>query len=401
MGTGAETEQVHYSATDRRRSLIAVIASMTVTSLIYGLSYPLLALILEQQGVDETLIGLNTGVQGLAVFAVAPFAPRLIRQLAPPRLMLVSVALSLILFLLLPVFQNVYVWFPIRFLLGCSNAFLWITGEAWVNELATEKSRGRIVGLYGSALAAGFALGPVLLAETGTAGWTPFLASAALIALSAGPLCLARSVRPKASDQSSARLLAFLLLAPAAMLANFMCAAVDSALITFLPIYGIGMGLEESIALYMITVMGLGGILFQVPIGWTADHMDRRLLLTLTVVVLIVTSALIPFHIASPPWILPIMFIMGGALGGLYTIGLILAGEQFSGTELVAAITVFSSMWGVGSIVGSPIVGGAMQALPEYGLTIAIVAMLLVYLPFPLRAFYRKRPTQQNEVASR
>lgn len=399
MNSEARTEEAGFSARGRRRSLIAVISSLTVTSLIYGLSFPLLALVLEQQGVDETLIGLNTGVQGLAVFAVAPFAPRLIRQVAPSRLMLVSVVLSLILFLLLPVFPNVYMWFPLRFLLGCANAFLWIVGEAWVNELAEEKSRGRIVGLYSSALAAGFALGPVVLAATGSVGWAPFLVSAALIALSATPLCLARSVKPKAPDQSSVKLLAFMLLAPVAMLANFMCAAVDSALITFLPIYGISMGLEESIALYMVTALGLGGILFQVPIGWVADHIDRRLLLTLTVVVLIISSALIPFQIASAPWNWIFMFIMGGAIGGLYTIGLILVGEQFSGAELAGAVTVFSSMWGVGSIVGTPVVGGAMDAIPDYGLAMAIGAMLLIYLPFPAIAYFRKKTARQNDPA--
>ncbi len=396
MNSEIRTEQADFSTRDRRRSLIAVISSLTVTSLIYGLSFPLLALILEQQGVDETLIGLNTGVQGLAVFAVAPFAPRLLRRVSPSRLMLTSVVLSLVLFLLLPVFPNVYMWFPIRFLLGCANAFLWIVGEAWVNELAAEKSRGRIVGLYSSALAAGFALGPVLLAETGTIGWTPFLVSAALIALSAAPLFLARSVKPKASDKSSVRLFAFLLLAPVAMLANFMCAAVDTALITFLPIYGISMGLEESIALYMVTAMGLGGIMSQVPIGWLADHMDRRLLLTLTVVVLILICALIPFNITSAPWNWSLMFIMGGAIGGLYTIGLVLVGEQFSGAELASAVTVFSSMWGIGSIAGTPFVGGVMEAIPTYGLAVALGAMLLAYLPFPALAFFRGKAANGN-----
>ena len=393
MNENREAVEVGFSARDRRYNLIAVISSLTVTSLIYGLSYPLLALILEQQGVDETLIGFNTGVQGLAVFAVAPFAPRLIRRMALSRLMLISVVSSLVLFLLLPVFQNVYAWFPIRFLLGCSNAFLWIAGEAWVNELAVEKSRGRIVGLYSSALAAGFALGPVLLAETGTVGWLPFIVSAAMIALSAVPLFLAKPVTQKAEDQSSVRLFAFLLFAPAAMLANFMTAAADSALITFLPIYGISMGLEENIALYMITAIGLGGIMCQVPIGWAADHIDRRLLLTITVVILIATSALIPFQITTTPWNWLSMFVLGGALGGLYTIGLVLVGEQFSGAELAGAITVFSSMWGIGSIVGSPIVGGAMEVIPKYGLPVAIGAMFLAYLPFPVLAFIRRRST--------
>ena len=389
------------SGRDRRRNLVAVISSLTVTSLIYGLSYPLLALVLEQQGVDAAMIGLNTGVQGLAIFAVAPFAPRLISRQTPARLMLVSVVLSLILFLLLPTFPNVYAWFPIRFLLGCANAFLWIAGEAWISEIAAEKTRGRVIGLYSSALAAGFTLGPIVLAETGTRGWLPFIVSAAIIAASAVPLFLAKPMASKVTEPASIRLFAFVLLAPVAMLANFVTAAADSALITFLPIYGISLGLAENVALYMITVMGIGGIACQIPIGWIADHINRHLLLVLCVVVLIATCAVLPVLFTATPWNWVAMFVMGGALGGLYTIGLVLVGEQFDGASLAGAVTVFSSMWGIGGIVGSPFVGGIMEIAPKHGLIIAVGAIFLAYLPFPALAFLRGRRAVHDDATRR
>ncbi len=379
------------SAGKRRLSLVAVVSSMAVTSLIYGFSYPLLALILERQGVDDTMIGLNTAVQGLAVFAVAPIASRVIGTLGPARLMLISVGLSLTLFLLLPVFPNVYAWFLIRFLLGSANAFLWIAGEVWVNEIAEERSRGRIVGLYSAALAGGFALGPLVLAQTGSEGWLPFLLAAAMIAISAIPLLFAQSVAPTMHGKTSARLLMFLLLAPAAMLANFTAAAVDSVLITFLPLYAIDQGLMEDLALYMIVAMGVGGIACQVPIGWLADYMDRRLLLAASVFLVAVVFAALPLLAASVPWNWLFMFVVGGVLGSFYTLGLVLLGEQFRGADLAASTAVFSSMWGIGSIVGPPVAGGVMDLLPPHGLPIAVVALLLIYLPFPIVAYMRRR----------
>ena len=53
------------SAAQRRRSLIAVIASLTVQSLIFGLSMPLLALVLDAQGVAKTLHGLSAAAMGV------------------------------------------------------------------------------------------------------------------------------------------------------------------------------------------------------------------------------------------------------------------------------------------------------------------------------------------------
>ena len=369
---------------ERRLSLAAAISSMAVTSLIYGFTYPLLALVLARQGVNETLIGLNTAAQGLSVFAVAPFASRIVNWLGPARLMLVSVGFSLALFLLLPVFLNVNAWFVIRFLLGSANAFLWIAGEVWINEMAEEGKRGRMVGLYSMALAAGFALGPLVLAQTGSEGWLPFLMSAGLIAMSGAPLLLTRSVAPTMKGRSSVRLLAFVLLAPAAMLANFIAAAADSVLITFLPLYSINSGLAENAALYLITAMGLGGIVCQVPIGRLADHMDRRLLLVASAAAIAAASGALPFLVTATPWNWMILFLMGGIVGGFYTLGLVLVGEQFRGAELAGATAVFSSMWGVGSVVGLPIAGGTMDLLPAHGLPVALVLMFVAYLPFPI-----------------
>ena len=62
----------------RKRSLAGVIAAMAVVNLVYGITFPLLALVLDGQGVSKTLIGLNTIVQALAVIVIAPWAPGLL-----------------------------------------------------------------------------------------------------------------------------------------------------------------------------------------------------------------------------------------------------------------------------------------------------------------------------------
>lgn len=85
------------------------------------------------------------------------------------------------------------------------------------------------------------------------------------------------------------------------------------------------------------------------------------------------------------------MFLVGGILGGFYTIGLVLLGEQFRGAELASATAVFSAMWGVGGVVGLPFAGAAMDLLPPHGLPIALVALFLAYLPFPIVGYVRRR----------
>ena len=179
-------------AAERRRSLVAVIASMTVQAVMFGLSMPLLGLVLETQGVDKSLIGLSTATQSAAIFFIAPFAVSLIRHFGLARLMIGSTFLSVAVFMLLPVFPNVYAWFPLRFLLGAGSAIVWIAGEAWINQIVEDRRRGRVIALYSAALSGGTAIGPMVLAQTGTGGWLPFIVSGALIAISSLPLFLRR-----------------------------------------------------------------------------------------------------------------------------------------------------------------------------------------------------------------
>ena len=102
--------------------------------------------------------------------------------------MLGAILVSIVAFLLLPVFRGVGAWFVLRFVIGAAGGVLWVCGDTWVNEVATEGFRGRVVAIYGVAVAGGFALGPLLLSVTGTEGVAPFLVTSAIILLSALPL---------------------------------------------------------------------------------------------------------------------------------------------------------------------------------------------------------------------
>ena len=181
------------SRTERKRSLAGVIAAMAVVNLVYGITFPLLALVLDAQDVSKTLIGLNTVSQAAAIFAIAPLAPRLLARIPAARLMQYATILLALLFILAGWFPNVYFWFPLRFVMGALTALLWISSEALINELAPERSRGRIVGIYTSLGSAGFALGPLLLVLTGSEGLLPFVCTSAMILLAGVPLLRSRN----------------------------------------------------------------------------------------------------------------------------------------------------------------------------------------------------------------
>jgi len=383
--------QTTLSLPQRRRSLVAVISSMAVVSLMYGMSVPLLALVLEQQGVASTLIGVNTAVQPLATLAIAPIAPRIIRALGPAPTMIYATFGSAVLFLLLGAFPDVWVWFPLRFLLGAFGSFLWIIGEAWVNQISTEDMRGRMVGLYVAAGAGGTALGPLVLSQIGSQGMTPFLAAAFLVVAASLPIMTATKVAPRLEGRASARLFAFLMLAPVAMLLNLVHGAAIEIFLAFLPIYGERIGIGVNAGLHLQTVALLGGIALQVPIGWLADRMDRRLLLALSVAFVIAAVAAMPLLLPVDYGNMAFMFLYGGVFNFLYALGIILLGERFKGVDLIFAGTVFNVMWSMGGVVGPPLGGLGMQLWDPHGVLAVMALMWLLYLPVPIVAYLKRR----------
>jgi hypothetical protein len=71
------------SAAERRSSLIAVIACITVVGMGLGVSIPLLALLMERNGVPASVIGLNTAMPALAntTAQAVPMVPAPIRAM--------------------------------------------------------------------------------------------------------------------------------------------------------------------------------------------------------------------------------------------------------------------------------------------------------------------------------
>ncbi len=377
----------------RLRSLAGVIAAMAVVNLVYGITFPLLALVLDAQNVSKSLIGLSTIAQAVAILAIAPFAPGLMTRFSPAKLMQVmSVALAL-LFIITGLYQNVWFWFPLRLLIGAATAILWIASEALINELAVERWRGRIIAIYASVGAAGFALGPLLLIITGSEGMAPFVATSVIILLAGLPLFFVTHQRMEYPDEKNQGIWKVFLLAPVIMLANIVYAASAESLITFFPLYGMHFGMTKEFTLGLLTIMGAGGMILALPLGWVADHVNRMGMLVCVLLFTMVCLLAMPHVWQLQPWLVFLfIFVFGGVEGMIYALGVILIGERFKGAQLASATTAFSACWGAGTMLGPLLVGTGMDRFGNGSMVYIIFAIFAVYLPLPVVSWLRSLP---------
>lgn len=370
----------------RKRSLVAVIASMVIVNLVYGLTLPLLSLVLDSQGISKTVIGMSIVAQASAGVLLAPMMPRLILRAGAARVMQQATLLAAATLIALGLFQDVYAWFLLRFLLGAAAAMLWSASETVINELADEDWRGRIIGVYGSAGAAGFAIGPLVLIMTGTEGLMPFAVTAGLIAAASLPLFWLRNETDADAIKDHVSLRRIFKFVPHIMLLNLAYAAAVEAFIAFFPLFGIHIGLGEARSLSLLATFALGGVVLQLPLGWLADHMHRHKLLLICLVITMTGFLILPKVVSLSLGGPVFTFALGGVEGMIYALGVILLGQRFRGAELAAASVLYTGMWGAGTMLGPAIVGAGMDVFGDNSMPYLIATIYAVYLPVFLLA---------------
>jgi MFS family permease len=364
-------------------AITGIIATVSVFAVAQGLSYPLLSFILQRQGVSPAMIGLSAAMTPIGFILSAPFIPAVSRRFGAGRTALVCAALSAIVLALIGLYQDVYVWFVLRLLLGLVVNPLYVLSEIWMIALAPPSRRGRIMGIYTTLISAGFAAGPLCLLLVGSAGWPPFTVGIAAFVLCG--LCLA-AVLPRLPDLNGGTgrhvsVLGFVPIAWLLLTAVLIAAGFEQAVLALLPVYGTSHGIPEVTMSALLAVMIAGNIALQVPLGLLAERRSARLVKFGCVLAAVIGCILLPFVIQTV-LVWPFLFFWGAVSYGIYTMSIIELGERFSGTTLVAGNAAFAMTWGVGGIIVPPVTGYAMDVLGPVGLplSLGLICLLLALL---------------------
>ena len=349
-------------------SFIAATASVTAVGVAIGLGLPLLSMILEKRGVPSTLIGLNSAMAGIAAMAAAPVTTKLAHRFDVPKTMIAAVILAA---LSAPGFYfatNFWLWFPLRIIFHGATTTLFILSEFWINASAPPKKRGLALGVYATVLSVGFALGPLIFARIGSDGLLPFLVGALALLIAAVPVYIARGECPVIDEKPQLHFMRYILLVPTATAAVFVFGAVEAGGLSLFPIYATRSGFSEAPAALLLTLMGLGNMLFQIPLGLISDRLkDRRILLFIMAFCGLIGAFTLPFLSDSWELLAVVLLFWGGSVAGLYTVGLSHLGSRLTGADLVAANAAFIFCYAVGTVAGPQVIGAAMDASAKYG----------------------------------
>ncbi len=379
------------------RDFLALILSVAVVGLGTGATLPLTALALTEAGHGTNVVGMMTAAQAGGGLAIVPFVTALARRFGARQAIVASVLLLAAATALMQVTSNLWVWGVLRLLCGAALMLLFTIGEAWVNQLADDATRGRVVALYATNFTLFQMAGPVLVSQI--AGFTAirFALCGALFLLALPTLGSIRRapLTDGAHHDTHGHWRSVMPRMPALIIGTGFFALFDTLALSLLPIFAMDHGVASEAAVLLASILLFGDTAMQFPIGWLADKFGReRVHLGAGCIVL----ALLPFMplVVTNPWLCwPLLFVLGAAAGSIYTLSLVACGERFRGTALVTASSLVSASWSAASF-GGPLVAGAL--MEQLGSNALIGVLIGSAAAFVAAALWERRAAPQRAV---
>lgn len=376
-------------------------------------SWPLLLgilLLLLGNGLQGTLLGVRGGIEGydattmswvMSAYYVGFLigsrrATAMIARVGHVRVFAALGSMISAAFILYAAAPNPWVWSAMRLVVGFSFAGVYVVAESWLNDAATNETRGQALSLYMIVQMVGIIAAQFVLNLADPAGYTLFVVMSVLVSVSFLPILLTKATAPAFQTTKPMTLVQLFGISPLGCVGTFLLGGVYAAIFGMGSVFGTQKGLSVAEISAFVAAIYLGGLVFQYPIGWISDRMDRRnLIMGLTAVgaALTLGGALISSHYVL---VLALGFIVGGVANPLYSLIIAYTNDFLTPADMAAASGGLLFINGLGAISGPLVIGTAMT---RFGANAYFVYIGLLFALIALYALYRSTKRAAPTVA--
>ena len=277
-------------------------------------------------------------------------------------------------------FGHPILWAFMRLASGFGFAGMYIVCESWLNDKATNATRGQLLSLYMIVNMGGMGLGQLMIGLGETGGVGLFLMASVMVSIAVVPILITVNAAPnfEAPDRLGFRRL--LQVSPLSVVGMAISGLIVSMLFGMGPVYGRNLGLNNTEIGYFMTSIMVGTLLLQYPVGRLSDKFDRRVVILGAASSGAVCIAIASFFGANQ--FLPLLIftmIFGGLTFSLYSLFIAHANDFLPPSQMVAMSSGLLMVNGAGAVVGSPFAATIIQVLGSRFFMPAI-ALILVCL---------------------
>lgn len=366
-------------------------------------SWPLLMgvmLLMVGNGIQGTLLGIRGNLEGFSTYQLSYImaayfvgflfgswaAPRMIRRVGHVRVFAALGSLISAILVIYPVFPDWIVWTALRILAGFCFSGIYITAESWINNTASNETRGQALSAYMIVQMLGIIASQVLLNLPDPTGFALFIIPSVLVSLAFMPILLAPVPAPAFDSTRRLPFRELFRISPLGCVGMLLTGGVFSAMFGMAAVWGAQEGLSLRDISIFVGALYVGGLVLQYPIGWASDRMDRRTLimgLSAVAAVVMLVAGLFPLPF---PGLIVVALLLGGITNPVYAL-LIAYTNDFLGREQMAAASAgLIFLNGFGAIFGPTATGWMMETVGPRGFFLFIA---ILYIALTAYALYR------------
>jgi MFS family permease len=344
-------------------SIGAILLSTAFLLLGNGLIGTLTPVRAHLEGFSNLAIG-TMGSFYYAGFVLGCFAgPRLLARVGHIRTFAIAAALTSATVLLQPIYTAPVMWIADRAAFGFCAASIFMALESWLNDRATNETRGRILSAYVIVNLGSLAAGQWLLLAAPTMGYQLFSLAAIVYVLCLVPVGLTRLPQPMPQPVPRLRVWRLAKIAPVGMAGIVTVGLANAAFWILAPVYAQSLGFSIfGVALFMSAFI-VGGTLIQFPLGRFSDRLDRRWIIAAVCGAACLGGIALALlgRMGAPYLLYPLALFFGAAMLPLYSLSIAHANDRLPHGEFIEASATLLMVNAVASVIG-PFVAALVTA---------------------------------------
>jgi MFS family permease len=362
-------------------------------------------------GMQGTLLGVRGALEGfsttqMSVVMASYFAgflfgsrlaPEMIRRVGHVRVFAALGSMISAVLVLYPTVADPWAWSVGRLVIGFCFSGVYVTAESWLNNSATNATRGKALSLYMIVQMVGIVAAQGLLVLADPSGYVLFVIPSVLVSLSFAPILLSVSPVPAFGTTKPLSLRRIMEISPLGCVGMFLLGGVFSAQFGMAPVYGAEAGLSVPEISIFVSMFFIGSIVLQYPIGWLSDRMDRRLLICGSAVLMgmggaagfVLGGVLVPLLVTA--------FVIGGMSNPLYSLLIAYTNDFLEHDDMAAAAGGMVFINGLGAVTGPLVTGWLMGVIGPQGFFVVIGVLSLTIAAYAAyRMTQRAAPDQTD-----
>ncbi|MCE9651381.1 MAG: MFS transporter [Parvibaculum sp.] len=291
-------------------------------------------------------------------------------------------------------------WAGLRAVHGFCFAGLYMVIESWLNERATNETRGRLFSVYLVVNLSSITLGQLVLNTADPAGFTLFAVVSILTSLALVPISLTTSVQPAPIASTGIYVSKLYKLSPVGLMGSFVVGLTNAPFWTLGPLFAKDSGLDIFGVSIFMTAAIIGGAVAQWPIGRLSDKMDRRLVI-LGICIGSAAGELALIGARATGHETPLLmagFLFGVFSLALYSVCVAHTNDHASRESFVSVSGGLLLVYAVGAIIGP---SAASLGTSTYGMSFIFMFGAAVHLAFAVFTAYRIASAPALDAAQR